>query len=97
MTYGDNHVDRTSETLDGAADHETLDGAANHETLSYPPKQPAVSRLVDSFLKARVTSQDTDLLDDSFFSVVTFPLCFQLTPVAPQVASSLFISHISCR
>ena len=56
MIYRDNHVDRISEMLDEMADH---------ETLSYPPRQPAASRLIDSFSKSGVTSQDTDLLDDS--------------------------------
>ena len=58
MIYGDNHVGRTSETLDETADH---------EMLSYPPKHPTASRLVDSFSKSGVGSQDTDLLDDLFF------------------------------
>ena len=68
VIYGDSHVDRTSETLDGTADH---------EMLSYPPRQSAAPRLVDSF------------------SVVTFLLCFLLTPVTPQVALRLLaIFHI---
>ena len=40
MIYGDNHLDRASETLDGMADH---------ETPSCPSRHPSASRLFDSF------------------------------------------------
>ena len=56
MIYGDNHLDRASETLDGTADH---------ETPSYPSRHPSASRLFDSFSTSGPVSQDTDLLADS--------------------------------
>ena len=56
IIYGDNHLDRTSETVDGTADH---------ETSSYPSSQPSASKLIDSFSTFGLMSQDTDLLADS--------------------------------
>ena len=56
IIYGDNHLDRTSETVDGTADH---------ETSSYPPSQPSASKLIDSSSTSRLVSQDTGLLADS--------------------------------
>ena len=55
MAYGDNHLDRASETLDRMVDH---------ETPSYLSRQPSVSRLFDSFLTSGLTS--IDLLAGSF-------------------------------
>ena len=44
MIYGDNHVDRTSETLDGMADHKMLSGSPQRQDSLTPFRSPG-SRL----------------------------------------------------